>query len=376
MFGHVTWPVQLNNGFAFMRCDYHGIDVLGNLPWVALGPWDLAASDQAVEFEPSMTLALADMVVGDYWNDSGVANFPSAEWYSYTFDGEFQGVEPVTMMDGHPISDTCLKIRYVWWTNFSPPETEIMTRYYAPGIGVVMEEHGNTGTWKLIHSSLVSSPIPDNGTGLGSGYYGEYVDGTDRWFVDFDGSALQASLTTLGWYSAGNAEVVKLTVTQRLEAYYSGLDISFCTAPLDGGVKPGEPGMHRCICLGPRSYNRMRIWDANDPGSAMGAVFEDDGANSCVENFGGTIVLTSQNLGVFLDEITQASQSAGIDFNTFIEHTAVVTAHEIGHSLGLPHNANGLNIMNSFINPLNLAPGFAAEDITLMSTTLLPGPGR
>ncbi|MHC4662334.1 MAG: matrixin family metalloprotease [Planctomycetota bacterium] len=211
----------------------------------------------------------------------------------------------------------------------------------------------------------------------GGGNYGDYAAGTDKWFLDYDNAAFYSALTVAG-IPAGDAANVKTAIMDYLNSYFTGVQISFAETPLPDGETPAPGDLAIWYSLPSHSYNTMAIRNLGIIGAVTGRSIRDISTlNEYLENDSAQASFSGEELGIFIDayaEVFASSAMSGIDrFSRFL---ASLIAHEIGHSLGLDHNDDTTNIMNTSttLSPA-LMPSLAAEDVTFLMS-VLPGPGR
>ncbi|MHC4660920.1 MAG: matrixin family metalloprotease [Planctomycetota bacterium] len=218
---------------------------------------------------------------------------------------------------------------------------------------------------------------PGYGTS-GSGDYGTYVAGTDRWHIHFTDSALTKGLEIVG-LSPDDANDVKRKTIENLNLFFSGVSISFSTKAPDGYVAPDSGVTTNVSNLGSSPYNVIELWDAGGTENSCGRAFTDmSGFNEMVENDSGYSTILNQQMGIFMDRFAEIAEMWGSKtLEDFTRYLGIITAHEIGHSLGLRHNDDSLNIMQSSFpfDPAVKDIFFAPEDITWLKG-VMPGPGR
>jgi len=199
-----------------------------------------------------------------------------------------------------------------------------------------------------------------------------FVLGTDKWHIDFDNGALAAALAQQG-FSSGQAEEFKSKTLEHLKTYFFGIRISFSSKPPEIGstAKPGD--RQGAATLGENPYNVISVCNGGPDSKYAGYALYDFADNARVENNSGK-AWGYQKLGVFIDVISRCMWMRG-SLDYFAKNTALMLAHEIGHSLGLSHYDSDPNIMHSQCVIGTSNPAFI-ETHCLQLLVSLPGPGR
>jgi hypothetical protein len=220
-----------------------------------------------------------------------------------------------------------------------------------------------SGCSKKHKSSRVGGPTP-TGTSTGtSTNLGEYVAGTDKWHINFDDQALTQACNQL---NISKDEVISATIGY-VQKFYTGIQVSFSTQPLQDGSLPGPGSSASASSLAPGAYNMIAVDGGGNGGATGTAILDQSGGNSrCENNSGGS-------LGVFILRLASIHPTGNVDL--FARNLGTTIAHEIGHSLGLQHNTTSGYIMSPAVNISAGEVAFSSDHNTFLQTTL-PGPDR
>ncbi len=224
----------------------------------------------------------------------------------------------------------------------------------------------------------------------------ETIAGTDRYYVrfnfDLDGNStadFEDELAKRG-LSANKDQIIQdmlKTLRMRYEYTSSGtvigvMKISFSSGTPYGSTVSGSWG----FCANSNQYNVYVLVNVGGSGS-VGMNYMDDPTinpppsghneyNERIENIAHPNA-TSIPLGSYIDRIGNAVAGVGFTTDLFVRVFASVTAHEMGHGLGLSHNS----VSNNFImDPATLinnpATDFTAANKNILQNNSLPGRNR
>ncbi|TET36590.1 MAG: hypothetical protein E3J72_08370 [Planctomycetota bacterium] len=210
---------------------------------------------------------------------------------------------------------------------------------------------------------VIRPPVTDEWLNAG------YINGTDKWHVDFDNAALLDALPKMG-IAPEYAEEFKATTLRYIREFYVGLRISFSDAPLENGSTPPPGRSIRAEQLGPNPYNTIAVYDGDEP-YYLGRAYLDLFQNSHIENNSGSRYTP---LGVFIDRYACYAPRPG-DIDVCAKWLAELCAHEIAHSLGLMHDNSCPNIMSIAHSYGDHEPFFTPRHYVFLMN-VLPGPGR
>ncbi|TET36588.1 MAG: matrixin family metalloprotease [Planctomycetota bacterium] len=200
-----------------------------------------------------------------------------------------------------------------------------------------------------------------------------YLDGTDKWHIDFDNEALYQAMDTMG-FPPDRADEFKSKTVKYVRKFFYGQCISFDLVPPEDGSTPAPGWSDYAVGIGVNPYNTIAVWNGETT-YVIGRAYRDNEGNARVENNSGTWMEDGEcKLGVFIDAFAQ-----GIPYEWGFDECAkwvgMICAHEIGHSLGLRHINTYGNIMSTYFEMALLNPAFVSEHWNYLLETL-PGPGR